>query len=177
LSAPVNTPVPKSNEPGARNVLVCSMADLFGDWVPREWIDQVIETYRKSPQWTYLFLTKNPKRLVDIEWPANAWVGTTVNVQACVNAAVNVMETVKASVKFISCEPLSENLQFPNFPFHWVIIGGRSRTSGAPAAQPKWEWVRNVMKQTREHGAKMYWKPNLQLPQGEVRLREYPVSS
>ena len=45
-----------------QNVFVCSMADLFGDWVPDEWIQQVLDACKAAPQHRYLFLTKNPKR-------------------------------------------------------------------------------------------------------------------
>ena len=45
-----------------RNIFVCSMADLFGDWVPDEWIDDVIKATQRALQHRYLFLTKNPER-------------------------------------------------------------------------------------------------------------------
>lgn len=45
-----------------KNIFVCSMADLFGDWVPAEWICEAFNAARKAPQHRYLFLTKNPKR-------------------------------------------------------------------------------------------------------------------
>ena len=75
LLDPVNTKLPDKASNGKHNVLVCSMGDLFGDWVPQDWIDQVIERCKKSPEWTYIFLAKSPKRLIGINWPENAWVG------------------------------------------------------------------------------------------------------
>ena len=45
-----------------RVIFVCSMADLFGEWVPDEWIDEVFKVCEEAPQHTYLFLTKNPSR-------------------------------------------------------------------------------------------------------------------
>lgn len=45
-----------------RNIFVCSMADLFGDWVPAEWICEIFKAAREAPQHRYLFLTKNPGR-------------------------------------------------------------------------------------------------------------------
>ena len=44
----------------ARNIFVCSMADLFGEWVPDEWINTVFAACLEAPQHNYLFLTKNP---------------------------------------------------------------------------------------------------------------------
>ena len=42
-----------------RNIFVCSMADLFGDWVPDEWIREVFQACEAAPQHRYLFLSKN----------------------------------------------------------------------------------------------------------------------
>ena len=43
-----------------RNIFVCSMADLMGDWVPQDWKQDVIKACEEAPQHRYLFLTKNP---------------------------------------------------------------------------------------------------------------------
>ena len=45
-----------------RTIFVCSMADLFGEWVPDTWIQEVFDACRKAPQHRYLFLTKNGDR-------------------------------------------------------------------------------------------------------------------
>jgi protein gp37 len=176
LEAPANTKLPEKKNEGNRNVFVCSMADLFGDWVPEEWIDAVLCSCAKSPEWNFIFLTKNPKRLVGIGWPDNAWVGTTVDCQSRVEAAVSAFRAMREgekcpSVTFVSCEPLNEPLSFDgglSF-FDWVIIGGRSQSNGMPAFQPEWEWVESLHYEARMAGCKVYWKPNL-----TVRPREYP---
>jgi len=43
-----------------RTVFVCSMADLFGEWVPMDWKIETLLSCREAPQHRYLFLTKNP---------------------------------------------------------------------------------------------------------------------
>ena len=50
-----------------RNIFVCSMADLFGDWVPDEWIREVFQACEAAPQHRYLFLSKNPGRYCHLE--------------------------------------------------------------------------------------------------------------
>lgn len=66
-----------------RTIFVCSMADLFGKWVPESWIDEVFAACEKAPQHRYLFLTKNPHRYIELalkgKLPAkdNMWYGTT----------------------------------------------------------------------------------------------------
>jgi protein gp37 len=172
LNAPMKTKLPEkaATDVGYKNVFVCSMADLFGDWVPQEWINGVMEACRKAPQWNYLFLTKNPSRLPYIEFPDTAWVGTTVDVQSRVEAAVDAMAKVKAPVRFLSCEPLKERIVFPTLKdVDWLIIGGQSSAGGSAEFQPEWEWVEQLLNQARKHDCKVYFKPNL-----KIRPREYP---
>lgn len=173
LTAPQNT---KMGQPrwggdiGYKGVFVCSMADLFGKWVPQEWIDAVLDSVRQAPQWTFIFLTKNPKRLPGITWPTNAWVGTTVDKQVRVTAAEDAFERIDAKRLFLSCEPMLERLTFSRLNvFDWVIVGGQSRSSQQPEFQPEWEWVEHLLKQARQAQCAVYWKDNL-----HVRPREYP---
>jgi len=173
LHAPQNTKVPQNaiEEPGYKNVFVCSMADLFGDWVDKTWIERVMLAVTEAPQWTFIFLTKNPKRLLDTTWPENAWVGTTVDVQARVEKACEVFRDLEAPVKFLSCEPLLEPLEFNDLSmFDWMIIGGQSEVSSSPAFQPDWMWVESLLIQARKFGLKVYFKPNL-----ESRPKEFPT--
>lgn len=174
LGAPQHTRLPAAaaTDIGKRNVFVCSMADLFGKWVPQDWIDAVLDTVRLAPQWNFLFLTKNPRRLAEIEWPDNAWVGTTVDCQARVAAAEEAFRNVKARVRFLSCEPLRESVKFSDLSmFDWMIIGGQSKSSGEPEMLPDWNWLERLQWQAREYGLKVYHKPNLG---NQVRAREYP---
>lgn len=66
-----------------RTIFVCSMADLFGDWVPDEWIKQLFEACEAAPQHRFLFLTKNPGRYCHLERAGimpkgdNFWFGAT----------------------------------------------------------------------------------------------------
>ncbi len=175
LAAPFHTKHPGLHTPvGERNVFVCSMADLFGDWVPQGWIDRVIEVVRQARVWNFLFLTKNPSRLVGIGWPANAWVGTTVDCQARVEPAERAFAEVSAPVKFLSCEPLLEPLQFHRLEvFDWLIIG--PKRVGAGHEQPKAEWVESLINQAKAANLKVYCKPHLRWPfQWGPRPREYP---
>ena len=178
LSAPHHTQVPAkaATDIGWRNVFVCSMADLFGKWVPDAWIDAVLTEVRQAPQWNFLFLTKFPQRLAEIDWPRNAWVGTTVDEQYRVSIAEKAFRKVNAPVKWLSCEPLRERLTFSSLEmFDWVVFGGQSESSKAPAFQPPWEWVEHLQQQARAAKCLVYWKPNLltrpqEYPTQEVRL-------
>ncbi len=61
-------------------VFACDMGDLFGDWVPRDWILKVIDAVKNSPSSYFLFLTKNPRRYFDIldALPKNLILGVTI---------------------------------------------------------------------------------------------------
>lgn len=174
LFAPQNTPVPKSDDPGSRNVFVCSMADLFGEWVHGQWIADVLSAVRKSPSWNFIFLTKNPSRyLGGVDFPGNCWIGATADTQERADAAVSVFAELNrlknTNVKFISCEPLLEPISISFSGIDWLIIGGRSASSKMPEFQPGMKWVEDLHYSAREANCRIYWKPNL-----TVRPREYP---
>lgn len=61
-------------------VFVSDMGDLFGEWVPSEWIIKVIEAITQSPDSTFLFLTKNPRKYKDFldSLPDNVVLGATL---------------------------------------------------------------------------------------------------
>jgi len=174
LDSPKNTVIPSKHQgdPAWQNVFVCSMADLFGEWVDQEWIDKIMQAVKESPQWNYIFLTKNPQRLLTVDFPENCWVGTTVDCQECVEQAVEVFEKLKAPVKFFSCEPMLTQLDFTNLQcIDWLILGGMSGTSNnRDGGQPEWNWVEKLLIQARKDKVAVYFKPNLL-----ARPKEYPA--
>ena len=175
LEAPFDTKIPRGrkNEPGIRNVFVTSMGDLFGEWVEQDWIDQVLDVVRRADMWNFMFLTKNPRRLAEIDWPENSWVGTTVDRQFRVEPAVEIFSQFDAPVKFLSCEPLLEELTFPAMDcFDLIIIGAQSGSGALPEQQPELQWVESLMDQARSSNCCIYTKPNLKV--GPV-LMEYPT--
>ena len=155
---------------GYKNVFTCSMADLFGKWVPSDLIELVLEVVRKSPKWNFLFLTKFPQRYAEFEFPDNAWVGTSVDKQSRVKNAEDVFKDVRAKVKWLSCEPMMERLTFKHLErFQWVVLGGSSRSTQTPEFHPPREWVTHLWTQAQEAGCMIYEKPNLL-----ERCCEYP---
>jgi protein gp37 len=173
LTAPYYTPLPAqaAEDSRANSVFVCSMADLFGKWVPQEWIEAVLKQVWANQQWNFLFLTKFPQRLAEIDWPPNAWVGTTVDEQYRVKIAEKAFEKVNATVRWLSCEPLREDLTFERLDlFDWVVIGGQSKSTREDAFQPPWAWVEHLWRQARDANCLLYWKPNLL-----TRPLEYPA--
>lgn len=177
LTAPYNTKIPK-NKPkdnavdrvGRKSVFCCSMADLFGSWVPDEWIDALLSIIKDTPLWNYLLLTKFPNRYIGLDFPVNAWVGVTVERQSRVKKAEEAFAQINAKVKFLSCEPMLEKLTFTNIGlFDWVIVGGASKTSSYKSFKPPREWINHIEAQAKKAGLAVYEKTNLL-----ERIREYP---
>jgi protein gp37/uncharacterized protein YoxC len=172
LGAPYHQRVPAQAETelGYRNIFTCSMADLFGKWVPADWIEAVLDVARECPQWNFLFLTKFPNRLAEFTFPDNAWLGTSVDCQARVKNAEQSFAKVKGGVKWLSVEPMLEPLRFSALDmFDWVVIGGASASSQTPAWSPPRRWVDELEAAARAAGCMVYEKTNL-----NARWREYP---
>jgi protein gp37 len=159
-----------------RNVFVCSMADLFGRWVPDQWIEDVFAACCDSPQWNYLFLTKFPNRYVGLDFPKNSWVGTSVDEQKRVANAEKSFAKIKAEVKWLSVEPMRERITFKNLSvFNWVVIGGQSKSSGAPEFFPENHWVNDLIHDAHAAGCKVFCKPNTDpMRHWSSLFREYP---
>jgi len=164
LQAPANTTARNIYGQKDKNVFVCSMADLFGKWVPLEWIQQVMDAMITNPQWTYLCLTKFPQRLKEINdlyggFPDHVWVGTSIDNQARVGLAERCFKEIDAKVKWLSCEPLIVPLRFEDLTgFDWVVIGGQSAQNGLPSFMPPLEWVGHVYDVAKRDGCKVFCK-------------------
>ncbi len=184
LDAPANTVIPavRRDDPAYQRVFVCSMADLYGRWVPDEWIQQVHASMCASPQWQYITLTKFPARYVGLDMPPGAWIGTSVDEQKRVRIAEDAFREIKGgSVKWLSLEPLKEPLEFKDLSvFDWVVIGAQTETrqpSGTvPGFAPPFEWVARLVTQAREAGCRVHLKPNLFNGRpGMQPIDEYPL--
>lgn len=158
-----------------RNVFVCSMADLFGDWIPDEWIEAVFEACRKAPQHRYLFLTKNPKRYKELADKGKllqskaVWYGSTVtsgnSPRFCSYGTYNT---------FASLEPLLKPLgEVPSF-IKWVIIGAETGQRKGKVI-PEKEWVDDIVQAAEKERIPVFMKDSLIPIVGEKNMRrEFP---
>ena len=149
---------PKKWKKGS-NIFVCSMSDLFHPDVPFGFIDRVMQTIEETPQHRYQLLTKRAERMAEYfathEVPINAWLGVTVECQAT-KTRIDSLRNLNASIKFLSCEPLIEDLGKMDLRgIDWIIVGGES----GPKARPMLlEWVVNIKQQVEQHGAAFFFK-------------------
>ena len=159
-------------------VFVGSMCDLFGPWVPDEWIERVFAACEAAPQHTYMFLTKNPARYLELEEngllpdKGNMWYGSTVTGPDMQSA------WSKRHNTFVSVEPLLAPILLEDQPWHalpdWIIIGAMTGP-GAKKKQPEREWVRWIVQDADMKGIPVFMKESLLPIMGEAGMRrEYP---
>lgn len=126
---------------GSRLVFVNSMSDLFHAKVPLDFVRDVFDVIRDTPQHTYQILTKRStrlRRMADrLDWPANLWMGVSVENKEVIDR-IEDLRSVPAQVRFLSCEPLVGDLGALDLGgIHWVIVGGESGPNARPM-DPRW---------------------------------------
>lgn len=141
------------------NVFVCSMSDIFHEEVPYVFVYKIFETINKTPQHRYQILTKRAERMAEYfqsrEIPKNVWLGVTVECKDTM-FRIDYLRKLRASVKFLSCEPLLEDLgEMCLDGIDWVIVGGES----GPKARPmQAEWAINIRNQVENQNAAFFFK-------------------
>ncbi len=139
-----------------------SMSDTFHEGVSEGVINEILEVIQKTPQHTWLILTKRAQRMADYfsfhDAPANVWLGVTVeNVLSKDRIEILQGITVVESQRFLSIEPLLEDLGVLDdlTGIRWVIVGGESGKNARPM---KKEWVTSIQKQCIEQGIDFFFK-------------------
>lgn len=141
-------------------IFVCSMADLFGDWVKPEWIKTILDVVRRAPQHTFQFLTKNPARYRSFEFPPNVWLGaTTVDCIAYddTREPLHYMREL-GHITYMSVEPMLGPVRLTGFAPDWIIIGPQN---GPGAVPPKRKWVEDLIADARCAGTAVFLKDKL----------------
>ena len=145
-------------------IFVNSMSDLFHEGVSDDYIVAVARVMMAANWHTYQILTKRSGRLrrllnstlkVAATQP-HIWWGVSVENRKHGLPRIEHLRTAPASVRFLSVEPLLEDLGQLNLSgMHWVIVGGES----GPGARPmKKEWVISVRDQCQENGVPFFFK-------------------
>jgi len=161
-----------------RTIFVCSMADLFGDWVPDEWIEDVFAACKAAPQHRYLFLTKNPQRLCDLAnqkilpYEENFWYGCTLDNKSARRYPRRIRDNT-----FLSIEPLTEYMNAGLGSFggaKWIIIGAETGNRKEKVV-PQKEWIDNICEAANLTQAAVFMKDSLIPVMGEENMRrEFP---
>lgn len=142
-------------------VFVCSMGDLFHKDVPTSFIESVIKVIEDNPQHTFQLLTKRAKRMFQFfyesgrEIPKNCWLGVTCE-SGKHKERVDYLRLLEASVRFVSCEPLLDNMNDIDLDgIDWVITGGES---GVNARRTPADWFRGLRDACRRWNTPFFFK-------------------
>ena len=158
-----------------RTIFVCSMADLFGEWVPDSWIEEVFAACEKAPQHRYLFLTKNPQRYIDLalarKLPAkdNMWYGTTATTPDEKFFWGGAWHT------FVSIEPILRDYsgeigEMCDTFAQWVIVGAETGNRKGKIIPDK-SWIDAIAKTCIRKSIALFMKDSLIPIVGEENMR------
>lgn len=167
-------------------VAVNFTGDMFGEWVPKEYIEAVLKAIPEYNQ--YLFLTKNPARygqFADLLRKKNVWLGTTVEDQAHMNR-LDELRNVKwtyfghsydidIGTKFwVSVEPLLGPIdkRLTRSCVNWVVMGA---CTGKMASQPEYPWMEKIRDDCLYHDIPLFIKDNVKAEwTKQPRYKEFP---
>jgi len=139
---------------------VNSMSDLFHRDIPDTFLDEVFAVIEQTPHHTYQILTKRAERLPEYfghhNCPDNVWLGVSVEDRAYGLPRIDHLRKVDAKVRFLSIEPLLEELGVFNLAnIHWVIVGGESGHHARPMDEA---WVESIKQQADQTGVAFFFK-------------------
>jgi protein gp37 len=142
-----------------RKIFVNSMSDLFHEAVPEEFVAEVWSVMQATPQHTYQILTKRPERMIEVTrflpMLKNVWLGTSVESSDFVGR-IDTLRKVRASIKFVSFEPLLGSVANADLrSIQWAIVGGESGPRARPMAK---EWVDEIEAMCREFDVAFFFK-------------------
>jgi protein gp37 len=139
---------------------VNSMSDLFQDEVPQEFINEVMGVIRATPHHTYQILTKRSSTMLQYfstrEVPGNAWLGVSVEDRKYGLPRIQDLVAINAKTRFLSIEPLLEDLgKIRLRGIHWVIVGGESGFGARPMRE---EWAISIRNQCLKARVDFFFK-------------------
>lgn len=163
----------------ARTIFVCSMADLFGEWVPDDWIKAVFKACEQAPQHRYLFLTKNSSRYTQlvkkgivlpnyIKW----WYGYTIDGLKPVPRDAPINKGVFCSVEPIQRKPdlrMLDEIAMTS----WAIIGAETGNRKGKII-PERIWIESIVNRCRDEMIPVFMKESLRELMGNDFTQEFP---
>ena len=155
-------------------IFVCNQGELFGSWLDEDIVKIILERIKACPQHTFQLLTKQPQNLIKFSpFPDNCFVGVSATTNSDFLRAIDYLPYVKASIKFISFEPLLAPIPDANLTgIDWIIIGGKS---GKDPFYPPPTWRQAIENEADKLGIPIFEKDNLfPHPQDRHLRREFP---
>jgi protein gp37 len=146
-----------------KRIFVNSMSDLFHKEIPRSFVDQVFGVMEKAHWHVFQVLTKRSslmRRYVNERYGerrvlGHIWLGVSIEDRRALVRLTHLKQT-RAPVRFVSFEPLLENLDALDLTgVSWAIAGGESGPQARPLLA---EWVRSIRDQCRAQGVAFFFK-------------------
>lgn len=139
---------------------ICSMTDVFGEWVPREWQFALLDDAAKAPSQVIQLLTKRPAIALIVlrEWRetrksdalSNVWIGASIEDSSALEARRAALKILRRNGwrTFYSVEPLLERIELDlnEYPVDWLIVGGES---GLGARMSSVLWIKSIVDQCK----------------------------
>jgi protein gp37 len=133
-----------------RMIFTCSYSDFFHE-AADPWRSEAWDIIRRTPQHTYLILTKRPERMAahlpwtDRPWP-HVWLGVSVENQRYADERVPILLATTAAHRFLSIEPLLGPIDLRQYlsGIDWVIVGGESGEDFRPM---EIAWLEDIVAQ------------------------------
>lgn len=156
----------KAAAAGKRAKVFCaSLADIFDVDGPADARERLWALIRRTPHLDWLILTKRPnnfKRYLPADWGEgyeNVWLGVTCENRIQGYPRVDALRRTPAKVRFVSCEPLLEDVSTIDLTgIDWVIVGGESGKSPAALRQFDIAWVRSLKVRCEEMNIMIFVK-------------------
>lgn len=161
-----------------QTIFVCSMADLFGEWVPDEWIKTVFKACEAAPQHRYLFLTKNPKRYGEllrkgivlpntIDW----MYGFTMDGSSRLPDRHPLGYRVFCSIEPILNKPdeLLDIIELTD----WCIVGAETGNRQGKVV-PERSWIESIVQRCQSKNIPLFMKESLRELMGSDFTQETP---
>lgn len=147
-----------------RRIFVNSMSDLFQVGVDEAFIRRVFDTMNAANWHTYQVLTKRADRMLAttralpraLVQQSHIWLGVSVEDRRFGIPRIDLLRQTPAAVRFLSIEPLLEDLGDLDLrDIHWVIVGGESGRGARPMDKA---WVTSIQRQCRAQGVPFFFK-------------------
>lgn len=131
-------------------VFVGSMADVFGSWVPKEWIQWILKYVTEHPDHLFMFLTKNPKRYAEFTYPENVMLGQTITRMHFTTEQIQITHlrwhSDQGVKTFMSIEPILGYVHFPYWQPDHTIVGAQT---GPGAVAPNPSWIHGIIQENK----------------------------
>lgn len=142
-------------------IFVNDMSDTFHENISFDKIKRLFDIFQKFPEKDFQILTKRIGRASDFfKWygcvPENCWIGTSIGSRNAL-FRLDKLKNIDAYIRFISFEPLIEDLGYANLEgIDWIIIGGESDFHKPRIMHEN--WVENLIEQARRDNVAVFFK-------------------